>query len=63
MGVSNMLSYIMGNNRPSSVDTVVNVTHTVLAVCWLAINQAVSLELSFGLPLCLISALLSCPQM
>ncbi|KZP16787.1 hypothetical protein FIBSPDRAFT_748048, partial [Athelia psychrophila] len=59
MGVSNMLSYIMGNNRPSSVDTVVNVTHTVLAVCWLAINQAVSLELSFGLPLCLISALLT----
>ena len=33
----------MGNQRPSHLDTVVATKHTVLAVCWLAINQSVRL--------------------
>jgi len=44
MGASNMFSFLMGSNSPSNVDTVVHVEHTVLAVCWLAINQTVSLD-------------------
>jgi ubiquitin-conjugating enzyme E2 O len=44
MGVSSMFSFIMGTNVPGNVDTVVHVEHTVLAVCWLAINQTVSLD-------------------
>jgi ubiquitin-conjugating enzyme E2 O len=44
MGTSNMLTFLMGNGRPGNVDTVVYVEHTVLAVCWLAIRQTVSVE-------------------
>jgi hypothetical protein len=41
MGIQNLFGFLMGNNRPSNVDTVIAVKHTVLAVCWLAINQSV----------------------
>jgi hypothetical protein len=36
-----IFGFFMGNQRPSHLDTVVATRHTVLAVCWLAINQSV----------------------
>ncbi|KAH9855005.1 hypothetical protein C2E23DRAFT_875028 [Lenzites betulinus] len=41
---SGILGFLLGGNRPSSQDTVISVKHTVLAVAWLAINQALSPE-------------------
>jgi ubiquitin-conjugating enzyme E2 O len=46
MGTSNMFNFLTGSGRPSNVDTVVYVEHTVLAICWLAINQTVSFEMA-----------------
>jgi ubiquitin-conjugating enzyme E2 O len=51
MGASNMFGFPTGSNRPGNVDTVLYVEHTVLAVCWLAINQTVRLG-----TICLMSA-------
>ncbi|KAI0832769.1 hypothetical protein BC628DRAFT_1415018 [Trametes gibbosa] len=42
--MSGILGFLLGGNRPSSQDTVISVKHTVLAVAWLAINQALSPE-------------------
>ena len=36
-----LFGLLIGNNRPSGTDTVVAVYHTVLAIAWLALNQAV----------------------
>lgn len=51
MGASNMFTFLVGSGRPGNVDTVdtvVYVEHTVLAVCWLAIKQTVSLEMTLA---------------
>ncbi|TRM60186.1 hypothetical protein BD626DRAFT_505743 [Schizophyllum amplum] len=37
--LSGILSYIMGQNRPSENDTVVAVRHTVYAIAWFGISQ------------------------
>ncbi|KAI4523174.1 hypothetical protein K525DRAFT_222350 [Schizophyllum commune Loenen D] len=37
--LSGILSYIMGQNRPSEGDTVVAVRHTVYAIAWFGISQ------------------------
>ncbi|KAI0638530.1 hypothetical protein C8Q77DRAFT_1091600 [Trametes polyzona] len=42
--VSGILGFLLGGTRPSDRDTVISVKHTVLAVAWLAINQALSPE-------------------
>ncbi|KAI0775899.1 hypothetical protein BD413DRAFT_610617 [Trametes elegans] len=42
--VSGILGFLLGGTRPSDRDTVIQVKHTVLAVAWLAINQALSPE-------------------
>ena len=39
--VSGILGFLLGGNRPSDRDTVIQVKHTVLAIAWLAINQSV----------------------
>jgi ubiquitin-conjugating enzyme E2 O len=40
--VQSLFGFLIGNNRPNNVDTVVAVKHTVLAIAWLAVNQSVS---------------------
>ncbi|EJF62287.1 hypothetical protein DICSQDRAFT_104652 [Dichomitus squalens LYAD-421 SS1] len=40
--VQGIFGFLLGSTRPSSSDTVISVKHTVLAVAWLAINQALS---------------------
>ena len=40
---STLLGFLMSNFRRSNDDKVVAVKHTVLAIAWLAINQAVCL--------------------
>lgn len=40
--MQSLFGFLIGNNRPSNVDTVVAVKHTVLAIAWLAVNQSVS---------------------
>ncbi|KAF8222140.1 hypothetical protein L208DRAFT_1426440 [Tricholoma matsutake] len=45
-GVYNLFGFLLGTNRPSGVDTVIAVKHTVYAVVWLAVNQ--SLESSIA---------------
>ena len=42
--VQGIFGFLLGSMRPSVADTVVSVKHTVLAVAWLAINQAVCFE-------------------
>ncbi|KAI1796055.1 hypothetical protein LXA43DRAFT_1160458 [Ganoderma leucocontextum] len=42
--VQGIFGFLLGSMRPSVADTVVSVKHTVLAVAWLAINQALSAE-------------------
>ena len=42
--LSGILSYIMGQNRPSEGDTVVAVRHTVYAIAWFGISQKVRLR-------------------
>ncbi|KAH9899514.1 hypothetical protein C8Q73DRAFT_639825 [Cubamyces lactineus] len=42
--VSGILGFLLGGNRPSDHDTVIQVKHTVLAIAWLAINQSLSPE-------------------
>ena len=39
--VQGIFGFLLGSTRPSTSDTVISVKHTVLAVAWLAINQAV----------------------
>ncbi|OCH96053.1 hypothetical protein OBBRIDRAFT_766074 [Obba rivulosa] len=38
-GVHTLFGFLMGNTRPSNVDTVIAVKRTVIAIAWLAINQ------------------------
>ncbi|CAK5280472.1 unnamed protein product [Mycena citricolor] len=38
--VYNLFGFLLGNTRPSSQDMCVQVTHTVYAITWLAISQA-----------------------
>ena len=40
-GMQSLMSFFLGNARPSAQDTVVEVKRTVLAIAWLAINQSV----------------------
>ncbi|EGO05192.1 hypothetical protein SERLA73DRAFT_164742 [Serpula lacrymans var. lacrymans S7.3] len=44
--LQSIFSFAMGTNRPSNLDTVVQVKHTVLAVCWLAVNQSLDPEVA-----------------
>ncbi|TCD69895.1 hypothetical protein EIP91_005719 [Steccherinum ochraceum] len=39
-GVHNFFNFLLGNAQPSTQDTVLSVRRTVLAIAWLAINQA-----------------------
>ena len=39
--VHSLFGFILGNARPSPSDTCVDVVHTVYAITWLAISQAV----------------------
>ena len=41
-GMQNLMNFFLGNARPSTQDTVIEVKRTVLAIAWLAINQSVS---------------------
>ncbi|EJD03783.1 uncharacterized protein FOMMEDRAFT_139931 [Fomitiporia mediterranea MF3/22] len=43
-GIQTLLSYFMGDFRPSSNDLVVSVKHSVYVVAWMAINQMLSPE-------------------
>ncbi|GLB35998.1 putative ubiquitin-conjugating enzyme family protein [Lyophyllum shimeji] len=38
-GMYNLFGFLLGPNRRDSVDTVIDVKHTVYAVAWLAVNQ------------------------
>lgn len=40
-GMQTLMSFFLGNVRPSAQDTVIEVKRTVLAIAWLAINQSV----------------------
>ncbi|KAJ7225675.1 hypothetical protein GGX14DRAFT_421669 [Mycena pura] len=42
--VHNLFGFLLGNTRPSPNDTCVEITHTVYAVTWLAISQALDPE-------------------
>ncbi|KAI5120830.1 hypothetical protein M0805_007017 [Coniferiporia weirii] len=43
-GVQGILSYLLGDLRPSPNDLVVSVKHTVYAIAWMAINQMLTSE-------------------
>ncbi|KAL5535685.1 hypothetical protein ACEPAF_3779 [Sanghuangporus sanghuang] len=43
-GIQGIISYFMGELRPSSDDLVVSVKHTVCAVAWMAVNQSLTPE-------------------
>ena len=36
-----LISYLLGDLRPSMNDTVIAVKHTVYVIAWMAINQSV----------------------
>ncbi|KAJ7293424.1 hypothetical protein C8J57DRAFT_1551895 [Mycena rebaudengoi] len=38
--VHNLFGFLLGSARPSGSDTVVQITHTVYAITWLAVNQS-----------------------
>lgn len=42
--MSGLLSFFMGDVRPSARDVVVSVKHTVYAISWMAINQSVCFQ-------------------
>ncbi|KAJ7042399.1 hypothetical protein C8F04DRAFT_1207920 [Mycena alexandri] len=42
--VHNLFGFLLGNNRPSPNDTCVKVAHSVYAVTWLAVSQALDPE-------------------
>ncbi|KAJ7487432.1 hypothetical protein B0H11DRAFT_2013304 [Mycena galericulata] len=42
--VHNLFGFLLGNTRPSSSDTCVHVTHSVYAITWLAVSQALDPE-------------------
>ncbi|KAJ7783619.1 hypothetical protein DFH07DRAFT_948638 [Mycena maculata] len=42
--VHNLFGFLLGNSRPSSKDTCVHVTHSVYAITWLAVSQALDRE-------------------
>ncbi|ESK98044.1 isocitrate lyase [Moniliophthora roreri MCA 2997] len=42
--VRNLFGLLLGNDRPSGLETVIEVKHTVYAVAWLALNQSLTLE-------------------
>ncbi|KAJ7092567.1 hypothetical protein C8R44DRAFT_816023 [Mycena epipterygia] len=42
--VHNLFGFLLGNTRPSPSDTCVHVTHSVYAVTWLAVSQALDPE-------------------
>ncbi|KAJ7099617.1 hypothetical protein C8R43DRAFT_1048569 [Mycena crocata] len=42
--VHNLFGFLLGNTRPSSSDTCVRVTHSVYAITWLAVSQALDPE-------------------
>ncbi|KAJ6621581.1 hypothetical protein B0H10DRAFT_2016484 [Mycena sp. CBHHK59/15] len=43
-GVHNLFGFLLGNTRPSKSDLVVQITHSVYAITWLAVNQSLDPE-------------------